>query len=195
MFTGIVTHNGRLQKITRDTYTFSAPKDYCRKLRTGTSVAINGMCLTVVKKPTGNTFSVELMPETRRRTMLRSLKKGDIANLELPATLKTFLSGHIVQGHIDGVGGIVTIAKDGKSKLVTVKISPLLASSVVRKGSITVNGVSLTVIDVTKDTFTVGIIPYTWNHTMFHTLKVGSFVNIEVDILAKYIKSFLRKGG
>lgn len=192
MFTGIITHIGKLSKRTKSFFTFGAPASFLGNVKRGDSVAVNGVCLTVTKKPIRNTFAVELMPETRTKTMLGSLKKDDLVNLELPATPQSFLSGHIVQGHIDGVGEIRKIEKHGNSNLITVRVYPSLARYIVTKGSLAVNGVSLTVIDVTKDTFTVGIIPYTWSNTMFHTLKTGDKVNIEVDIIAKYIYSITR---
>lgn len=188
MFTGITIHIGKLKRIHNNTLTFSAPKKLCSKLITGTSIAIDGVCLTIVDKPLTMTFSVELMPETKRKTTLNRLGVGDMVNLELPATPKTFLSGHIVQGHIDGVGKITAIREDTNSHVLTIKTPPNLARFIVSKGSITVNGVSLTVINAKKTSFTVGIIPYTWSHTTFHTLRVGDTVNAEVDILAKYAK-------
>ena len=193
MFTGIVTYRGRLQKVIGANYTFSAPEDFCRKLTEGISVAINGACLTVAKKGK-NSFSVEVMPETVKRTTLGKLQEGDMINLELPATPKTFLSGHIVQGHIDVVAKISNVKRQGNSYGITINVPVNLTRYIVPKGSITVNGISLTVITASKTSFTVSIIPYTWNHTTFSTLRVNDTVNIEVDVLAKYVERLLTKG-
>lgn len=191
MFTGIITHVGKLETIENDRFTFSAPVGFSRNLTKGTSVAVNGACLTVITKPSTTTFTVEIMPETKKRTTLGMFKEQDLANLELPATPETFLSGHIVQGHIDGVGKISNVKREGNSHILTVNVPPNLTRYIVAKGSIAINGVALTVITVIKDTFTVGIVPYTWKHTMFHSLKIGERVNIEVDILAKYVEKLV----
>lgn len=134
------------------------------------------------------------MPETAKRTMLGRLKIGDLVNLELPVSLTQLLSGHLVHGHVDGVGTIKKIQKEGNSRLLTITISRDLNKYIVEKGSIAVNGISLTVINVGLD-FTVGIIPYTWQHTMLKQTKLGDSVNIEVDILAKYLEKILAPQG
>lgn len=187
MFTGIITHLGRLQSKEGAVFTFAASPSLYRKISKGTSIAVNGACLTVLRK-SRQTFSVEIMPETQNRTMLGSLQVKNLVNLELPVTAETFLSGHVVQGHVDGVGAITKIVRQGNSKILTINIPKSLAKYVANKGSVAVNGISLTVISAKPTYFTAGIIPYTWTHTMLHRAKVGDKVNLEVDILAKYLE-------
>lgn len=187
MFTGIITHTGSLIKKENSIYTFKTSPSLIKKLDTGTSIAIDGACLTVSKIPSKNSFAVEAMPETLKKTTLGTLKVDDIVNLELPATPSTFISGHIVQGHVDGVGTVTKIKGGGNSRILTISFPKDLKKYIVSKGSVAINGVSLTVIKSSNNSFTVGIIPYTWEHTMFHQLKASDQVNIEVDILAKYL--------
>jgi riboflavin synthase len=192
MFTGIITHTGVVVNKTRTTLAVSAGRDIVCTLRRGGSVAVNGACLTVTKKTTG-TFSADVMPETFKRTAFSALTKGAPVNLELPATPLTFLSGHIVGGHVDAVGIVREIRKVGNQFTLSVSVPKQISRYIVPKGSITVNGVSLTVIDAQSNVFTVGIIPHTWKSTMFHTLKPKAQVNIEVDVLAKYVERFTNK--
>lgn len=193
MFTGVITHTGKLEGKQNNRLTFSAPPSFLRKLKKGTSVSVNGVCLTILENPTKRTFGVEIMPETARRTMFAALKTGDIVNLELPATADTLLSGHLVQGHVDGIGIITKIEQDGASKLLTVKLPTDLIRYVVDKGSIAVNGISLTIVDVGKNFLTVAITPFTWRQTMLSTIQVGDPVNIETDIMAKYLEKLMIK--
>lgn len=186
MFTGIITHTGKLKKKEKQLFTFSASGDLLKKLRKGESIAVNGCCLTIINV-SHSTFDVEIMPETQKKTMIQTLRAGQIVNFELPVSAITLLSGHIAQGHIDGVGKIAKIQKEGNSQILTVIIPKDLRRYIVAKGSITLNGISLTVIDAENDYCTVGIIPYTWKNTMLNKIKVGNLVNIEVDIIAKYI--------
>lgn len=192
MFTGIITHIGKLVKKDASVFSFAADHSLIRQLEKGTSISVNGVCLTVLEKPVKDEFSVEIMPETEQKTMLQALKENDIVNLELPATITTFLSGHIVQGHVDTTAEILDIKKDGNSHLITFKIKPEFTKYIIEKGSITINGISLTIIDITDKQFSVGIIPYTWEHTMLHKTQQGDLVNIEVDVLAKYIEKLTR---
>ncbi|MDP3948186.1 MAG: riboflavin synthase [bacterium] len=192
MFTGIITHLGKLAKKEGTIFTFNADIVFCRKINIGTSIAINGVCLTVSKKPTKTHFSIEVMPETLSKTNFRFVEIGDLVNLELPVTPQTLLSGHIVQGHIDAISKLLDIKISGNSKILKFSLPPSLTNYVVSKGSITINGISLTVIEATKDFFTVGIIPYTWNNTMLKTIETDDLVNIEVDILAKYLEKLLK---
>ncbi|MDD5415642.1 MAG: riboflavin synthase [Candidatus Daviesbacteria bacterium] len=187
MFTGIITHLGKLKKKAGATFIFAADLNFCKKIRNGTSVSVNGVCLTVSKK-TPRMFSVEIMPETLNKTMLENLKTDDLVNLELPLTPADFISGHIVQGHADGIAKLTNIAKQGISHILKFSVPRKLSRYMVRKGSVAVNGISLTIAEGGKNYFTVGIIPYTWTNTMLHTIKKNDFVNIEVDILAKYVK-------
>lgn len=193
MFTGIIENLGKLEKNKGPSFVFSASSAFCNKIKKGTSVAINGVCLTTVKKPSKTTFLVDVMPETQDKTMLGQLKTKDIVNLELPATLNTFLSGHLVQGHVDGVGVLKSVAVEGNSSILKIQTGSEILEYVVKKGSVTLNGISLTVVVVGRNYFTVAIIPFTWENTMLSKIKVGDYLNIETDILGKYLKKFLNK--
>lgn len=181
---------GKLEVIEKNCFTFSAQKSLINKLKKGESIAINGVCLTVIKKEK-NRFSVEVMPETRKRTMLGELHLGNYVNLELPLSPNSFLSGHIVQGHINGIAKIVSIVKEKNSWIFKFKTRKNLSKYLIEKGSVAVNGISLTVIESSKDFFTVGIVPYTWKNTMLKYSKVGDKVNIEIDVIAKYVEKFI----
>lgn len=191
MFTGIITHLGKIAKKTPQTLTILANRQFLSKIEKGISVSINGICLTVVNTDK-QYFQIDFMPETENRTNIKYLEPNDLVNLELPATPTSFLSGHIVQGHIDETSKLLSITLSGNSKILKFSTSSVLTRYMVEKGSITINGVSLTLIKVGKKYFTVGIIPFTWEKTMFHTLKTADYVNIETDILAKYIKKLLK---
>lgn len=184
MFTGIITHLGKIDH-QKNSHIFISCKTL-PQLTKGQSIAVNGVCLTIIQL-NAKSFTVEIMDETYRKTTLSSVKKGDLVNLELPLTPTSFLSGHIVQGHVDGVGTLKKITREGNSIILTVSYPKDLKKYIVNKGSIAINGVSLTVIEISNNHITLGIIPYTWKHTMFHTLKVSDQLNLEVDILAKYI--------
>ncbi len=192
MFTGIITHTGKLQKKHGASATFHASAAVCRRLRAGGSIAVNGACLTVVRARRAS-FDVDIMPETEAKTTLGLLERGQVVNLELPVTPNTFLSGHIVQGHIDGIGLVKSMGQEGNSRILEIRIPQTLSRYVVPKGSITINGVSLTVISVRAHSFTVGIIPHTWESTAMCTLKIDDSINLEVDILAKYVEQLLTK--
>ena len=193
MFTGIITHLGKVEKKEQSVFTFTTDPSLTKQLEAGTSIAVNGVCLTVLKKPQSNEFSVEIIPETQQKTNLSTLKENDMVNLELPATPTSFLSGHIVQGHIDTTAKIIGINEDGNSHLMSFEIKPEFTKYIIEKGSIAVNGIALTVITITNDQFSVGIIPHTWQHTMLHTTKENDHVNIEVDVLAKYIENLTKR--
>jgi len=192
MFTGIITHTGTVAEISRATLRVRASRDIVRTLKKGGSIAVDGVCLTVTAK-TGDSFSADVMIETFERTNFGNLKSGNLVNLELPATPQTFLSGHIVQGHIDAVGVVKEIRKKGSQFTLFISVPKQVFRYIVSKGSITVNGVSLTAVNVRLGIFSVGIIPHTWESTMFHTLRPKAGVNIEVDVLAKYVEKSLGK--
>jgi riboflavin synthase len=191
MFTGIITHLGTVREKTVSDLKIQTSPDLLKKLTLGTSIAVDGICLTVVSRDK-TSFTINFMPETAAKTNIQNLKTEDKVNLELPATADTLLSGHIVQGHIDGVGKIKSIVKKGNSYIFAFSIPKNLNKYIAEKGSISINGISLTVISVTKDEFTVGIIPHTWDHTMLHQAQAGVLVNLEVDVLAKYIENLIR---
>ena len=153
----------------------------------GDSIAVNGVCLTVVEVD-GDVFTTDVMRETLDRSSLGALREGDPVNLERSATLASRMGGHLVQGHVDGVGTIV--AQIGGDY--TFSLPPGLAKYVVEKGSITVDGVSLTVTHVTEEAFGVGLIPTTLKLTTLGAKSVGDPVNLEVDVVAKYVEKLLR---
>ena len=192
MFTGIISHLGKVESIKGAKFAFSAPVSLIKSLKKGSSVAVNGVCLTLKNSPSGRKFNVDLMPESIRRTSFSDLKKGDLVNLELAMSTNERFEGHLVQGHVDGVADLTSLKKQGNSRILTFKIPNSLSRYIAEKGSIALNGISLTVIDAKGNQFTVGIIPYTWENTMLKQLKDGDKVNIEVDILAKYLEKLVK---
>lgn len=193
MFSGIVENMARVVAIEhdQDNIHFTFECDFAHELKVDQSVAHNGVCLTVVSLD-GNTYVVTAMNETLRRSNLGILNIGDEVNVERSMMMNGRLDGHIVQGHVDSTAVCESVVEDGGSYIYTFRhdYSPEMARRgyfTVDKGSVTVNGVSLTVCNPTRDTFQVCIIPYTYEYTNFHAIKVGSVVNIEFDILGKYI--------
>ncbi|KKW19417.1 MAG: Riboflavin synthase, alpha subunit [Parcubacteria group bacterium GW2011_GWA2_51_10] len=191
MFSGIITHTGEVTDASRSSISIRARRDVLEKLARGASIAVDGACLTVVKKD-AKSFVADIMEETMRRTTLSKLRRGAKVNLELPMTAATFLSGHIVQGHVDGVAKVKEIRKKDASFIISLEAPAEISRYLVNKGSVAINGVSLTIIEVRGQTFSVGIIPHTWKATTFGTLKAGDLVNIETDILAKYVAKLIR---
>ena len=192
MFTGIISHLGRVESVEGAKFTFSAPASFIKSLKKGSSISVNGVCLTLKNSPSGRKFNVDLMPETQKRTSFSDLKKGDSVNLEPAMKTDSRFEGHIVQGHIDGTAKLGSVKKQGNSYIMTFAVPKPLTRYIAEKGSIAVNGISLTVISARGNQFTVGIIPYTWENTMLKRLKAGDKVNIEVDILAKYLEKLVK---
>ncbi|MFH0776212.1 MAG: riboflavin synthase [Patescibacteria group bacterium] len=194
MFTGIITELGVIKKIFRDgdntVFTIAAPR-IARNLKKGDSIAINGACHTVVKKA-GQSFAVESMPETLRRTNFGDFQIGSKVNLERPVGVSGSFDGHFVSGHIDGVGQILKIQKDKNSKIFTLAIPKNLTKFVVEKGSISLDGISLTVIAIRGDEIEVGIIPHTLKVTNLGIREVGEKINVEADLLAKHVAKLLK---
>ena len=186
MFTGIVEEVARVKAVKPTGLTIEAAK-VMADLRLGGSVCVNGACLTVAARDDA-AFSVDVVPETLRRTNLGSLAAGDPVNLERPVPVAGRLDGHIVQGHVDGTGVIESIEQEGEALLIRVKAPPPLMRYVVEKGFIAVDGTSLTIVGCGRDVFTVTIIPYTRDNTVFGSRRVGDRVNLEVDIVAKYVE-------
>jgi riboflavin synthase len=190
MFTGIVEECGRVRSLTGARLEVA-----CRSVNAdsdvGASVAVNGTCLTVVDR--GDTWlSFDLTPETLARTSLRRLRADDRVNLERPATLLTRLGGHLVQGHVDGVGEVVAIAPDATGGAVLrLRLPPGLDRYVVEKGSITVDGVSLTVAAVEDGAVDIALIPHTLAVTTLGAARPGDPVNLEVDVIAKHVERLL----
>ena len=195
MFTGIITHLGNVQKASSRKglleLRIEAP-GIARELKRGDSVAVNGVCLTATET-SRKAFRAQAMGETLARSTLGSLGKGSSVNLELPARLADRLGGHLVQGHVDGVAEVVRSEDDEGARRLWFRCSPELLGYMVPKGSITIDGVSLTIVDVGATTFQVAIIPHTLEATTFRDLRTGSAVNIEVDVIAKYVKRFVER--
>ena len=150
------------------------------------SVAVNGVCLTVVSSDASG-FHADVSPETIRVSTLGTIRRGALVNLERPLRADSRLGGHFVQGHVDGMGTVDDIRQEGDSYWLTVKYPAELAALIVRKGSIAVNGISLTVAGVDDRHFDVQVIPFTWSHTSLHATKAGDVVNVESDILGKNV--------
>ncbi len=163
-----------------------------RSMPLGASVAVNGACLTVVKKLAG-AFTVDVSPETLARTNLKRLSVGSLVNLEQPMRLQERLGGHLVTGHVDGVGRVASIRTQGGFTIFNFRVPRALARLLVSKGSVAVDGISLTVNDCRRDGFSVAIIPFTLRHTNLQGRRVGDKVNIETDLIGKYVHSFLAK--
>lgn len=192
MFTGIIEGLGVVEKINQDTKNRSAYQVtidlgvHAKGLKVGQSVALNGVCLSVTKI-SKNKCDFEMIDETIKKTDLGNLKKGSIVNIERSLKVGARMEGHFVLGHVDGVAMIKKIEKKPKEVKVWFEVPKKLAKFVVEKGSIAVDGISLTVVDVTKNMASVCLIPHTVKVTNFQSKKVGDKVNIETDILGKYI--------
>jgi riboflavin synthase len=189
MFTGIIQTTGTVKKVGKDRLIIES-EALAGKLVIGCSVAVNGACLTVVSIEDG-TFSVDVMPETFQKTNLGFLNTNDLVNLELAMPADGRFEGHMVLGHVEGVGEIKDIKDQGNSKILTIQTPQALSQFIIPKGSVAVEGISLTVIEATDGKFTVGIIPHTWEHTHLHSIQVGDKVNLETDIIAKYLKKLV----
>lgn len=162
------------------------------KIKLGDSISINGVCSTV-KNISKNSFEVEYMPETLEKTTAGTFVKGRVVNLEKSLTMNQLLDGHIVQGHIDARGKIIEIREVKKSKVMKIQVPKKVLALIVEKGSVSVDGISLTVVEAKKDWFSVSLVDYTLKNTNLGTIENGAEVNIETDILAKYIYKFLKK--
>jgi riboflavin synthase len=193
MFTGIITHIGifREFRMGKQELAIEAPELVAR-LGIGDSLAVNGVCLSLTKKEK-SILSFDLSRETLDRTSLGSLRRGDRLNLELSLTLSTPLSGHLVTGHIDSTGKVMTLLKRGKGKRMTVSFPPDLRSFMIPKGSVAVDGVSLTIASLKPSSFEVELIPITIGNSNLGHLKPGKTVNIECDIIGKYVYNWISK--
>jgi len=187
MFTGIVSGVGRVVEADSNRLGIEHA-GVARRLRIGGSVAVNGCCLTVVEKR-GGVFFADVVPETLRRTNLGGLRVGSEANLELPLSAKSLLDGHLVQGHIDATGMVRSVQRAASGREVTIELPATVSKFVAFKGSIAVDGVSLTVAKVDKraGTFRVALIPHTLEVTVAGEYKRGSIVNLEADVVARYV--------
>jgi riboflavin synthase len=204
LFTGLIQETGRitsLEKLSmrRDTERTRITVASLRvpsQLAAGDSVAVSGVCLTAVAIDSGK-FSADLAEETLQRTSLARLQLGALVNLELPARAQDRLGGHVVQGHIDGVGKLLRLEKvaSGEDWRLAIRIPPNLGKYVVSQGSIAIEGISLTVAKIDDDELEIAIIPHTYQATNLHALRSGDPMNIEVDVLAKYTEKMSRGAG
>ena len=191
MFTGIVEEVGIVSKITNNGMTVKALR-VLSDVKLGDSIAVNGTCLTAVSF-SNSEFSVALSPETMRRTSLSQLTEGSRVNLERALSACDRMGGHIVQGHVDATGRITSIKPDGDSIIFRVRIPKRLDKYIVEKGFVAVDGISLTVVKRGASSFTLAVIPYTLENTNLAVLSEGDQVNLEADILAKYVESLLAR--
>ena len=195
MFTGIIEEIGHVKSLHRGAKSFTLEVEadvVMQGTQVGDSIATNGVCLTVTSL-TGHGFTADVMPETVQRTALGELKAGSPVNLERALSLQTRLGGHIVSGHIDGTGRIADRRQDDTALWLTVECDSRLLRYVIEKGSITIQGVSLTVARVDERSFAVSLIPHTQAATTLHAARIGDRVNLENDIIAKYVEKLLGK--
>ncbi len=188
MFTGIIEEIGRIASAQSNNLVISA-SDVLQGIELGGSIAVNGVCLTVINFDS-NSFSVDIMPETLKQTNLGLLCAGDEVNLERPVTLRKPLGGHLVQGHIDGTGRVTSITWDGEAMIIRFEAPLEVMRYLVKKGFIAVDGVSLTMASRDTSSFQVSIVDFTRRHTTLGSRQVGEIVNLEVDIIAKYVEQF-----
>ena len=186
MFTGIVEEVGKVGSAQPESLVISASK-VLQGMEVGGSIAVNGVCLTVTNFDS-DALSVDVMPETLKRTNLGLLGVGDEVNLERPLTPEKQLGGHFVQGHIDDTGRVTSVTWDGTAMLIRVEAPAQAMRYIVKKGFIAVDGVSLTIVDCDARSFLVSIVDYTREHTILGSKQVGDLVNLEVDIIAKYLE-------
>ena len=196
MFTGIIETLGKVEKLEKDggNLHLTVSSGITSELKIDQSVSHNGVCLTVVSI-NGDSYTVTAIEETLNKTNLGDLKVGDTVNLERAMVLGARLDGHIVQGHVDQTAVCQSVAEQDGSWVYTFTYDSKLNNVTIEKGSITVDGVSLTVVDSQKDKFSVAIIPYTYEHTRFHAYKVGTRVNLEFDVVGKYVARLLELRG
>ncbi len=190
MFTGIIESTGRIEKAGKSSLTIHAP-EVLWQLKTGSSIAVDGVCLTVTKKHE-KAFEADVMPITLERTTLGKRKKDDMVNLELAMLGSKRFEGHVVGGHVEGTAELLEMKIVDNAYQLKFRVPEGLERYIVPTGSIAVNGISLTVMDVQGDEFIVGIIPHTWGNTNLNQLKIGDKVNIETDILAKYAEKLTK---
>ena len=197
MFTGLIEDVGevcewrRLRRAARLTFRTRLP---LRELSLGSSIAVNGTCLTVVEKSRGR-LTVDLSPETLQCTAWAGVKKGDAVNLERPLRLTDRLGGHLVTGHIDGVAVTDGIRQEGEFTIFRFRVSKGVFGLLVPKGSMALDGISLTVNECERSVFSVAIIPFTLSHTNLHQCRVGGKVNVETDLIGKYVQKLMKSPG
>jgi riboflavin synthase len=193
MFTGIIEELGKVQRITRgskEQRLVITCKKILEDMHLGDSIAVNGVCLTVVEF-NDNCFSVDVMNESFSRSSLGELRPGNVVNLERAMAANGRFGGHIVSGHIDGTGKIKSVRQDGNAVWFEISVDSKILRGIVEKGSIAIDGISLTVAAVGPDSFKVSIIPHTLKETVLGSKRVGDRVNLENDVIGKYIRKFL----
>jgi riboflavin synthase len=194
MFTGLVETTARVRRVDPDSdgVRLEVETPLAAELSQGDSVAVNGVCLTAID-PGADGFKADVMAETLRRSSLGPLAPGDSVNVELPLRAGDRLGGHVVQGHVDGTGAVESTRDEGFARLVRISADPSLLRYVVEKGSIAVDGVSLTVTEVDDEGFTVSLIPETLERTTLGLAAPGRVVNLEVDVFAKYVEKLVAR--
>jgi riboflavin synthase len=190
MFTGIVAEVGRVASLQPDKLSVNAA-EILKGIQLGGSVAVNGACLTVTSF-TSSSFTVDLSPETVKRTSLNNLKTNDPVNLERPMLLGGELGGHLVQGHIDGTGRITAITPDGVSTIFRFEVPDEIMHYLVEKGFIAIDGISLTITARETRYFQISVVEFSKAHTNLGSRKTGDLVNLEIDIMAKYAEQFMK---
>ncbi len=190
MFTGIIEEVGHLRYLGGGRIEIAC-QGVTEGTRTGDSISVNGICLTVTELFQDG-FTADVMPETMRRTSLEGLKPGAALNLERALTPSSRMGGHIVSGHIDGVGRITELKQEGNAILLAVSAAPEITRYVVRKGSVALDGISLTVVEASAESFTVSLIPHTRENTNLREKNAGSRINIETDVIGKYVERLLQ---
>lgn len=188
MFTGIITALGSVVTFRQNALEVRLPQQL--SLAVGASLAVNGVCLTATRL-NGQTMETDVSPETLRKTALGTLKPGDVVNLERPCRVGQTLDGHIVQGHVDTVGRVCDIEAEGNGYLFTFEVDADWHRYLVEKGSVAVDGISLTAFEVSKGRFKVAIVPHTYAHTNLQHKQAGDPVNVEFDVLGKYTEKLL----
>jgi riboflavin synthase len=198
MFTGIIEAAGKIDALDRRgsdariRVSLAEAPEIAAETKLGDSIAVNGCCLTVAGFASDH-FSADLSAETLSRTSLGEKKAGDIVNLERPLAAGARMGGHFVQGHVDGVGRVATVVPEGESWWLSIEVGEQLRRYVVEKGSIAVDGISLTVARWHDGFADIAVVPFTHTHTNVRVMKPGDAVNLEIDILAKYVESLLPK--
>lgn len=192
MFTGIIETLGEIKQLKKDggNLHITVSSSITQELKIDQSVAHNGVCLTVVALH-GDTYTVTAIEETLQKTNLSQLREGDPVNLERAMILGSRLDGHLVQGHVDQTGTCIAIDQKDGSWFFTFEYEPSTKNVTIEKGSITIDGTSLTVVDSKKNLFSVAIIPYTYEHTRFNTYTIGTEVNLEFDVIGKYVSRLM----
>ena len=191
MFTGIIKSTGLIEKIDNKKNFLRIKSDF-RQINIGESISCSGICLTVTKK-LRNSFWVHFSPETIKKTNISEFQINKPINLEKSLRLGDELGGHLVFGHVDCVAEVEKITQSGDSRVVLIKVEKQFIKFMASKGSVTLDGVSLTVNDVYKNSFTVNIIPYTWDKTSFINLKIKTKLNLEIDMISRYVFRALKK--